>query len=52
MDKKSLIRQIEKLRDSKVIAYLTNDRQGPVSARIAMDAVPGISRQLRAIPGL
>ncbi|MFA6376966.1 MAG: hypothetical protein WCX69_06225 [Candidatus Paceibacterota bacterium] len=49
MDKKSLIRQIEKLRDSKVIAYLTSDRQGPVSARIAMDVVPGISRQLRAI---
>jgi hypothetical protein len=49
MDKKILIQQIENLRKSKVITYLTSDRQGPVNARIAMDVVPGISRQLRTI---
>jgi len=49
MDKKTLIQQIENLRKSKVITYLTSDRQGPVNARIAMDVIPMISRQLRAI---
>ena len=49
MDKNSLIKQIEKLRQSKVITYLTSDRQGPVNARIAMDVIPVVSRQLRAI---
>lgn len=49
MDKKNLIQQIEKLRQSKVITYLTSDRQGPVNARIAMDIIPVVSRQLRAI---
>lgn len=47
MDKKSLIQQIEKLRNSRVITYLTSDRQGPVSARVAMDIIPVISKQLR-----
>ncbi|MFA6304326.1 MAG: hypothetical protein WCV73_02100 [Patescibacteria group bacterium] len=49
MDKKAFIQQIEKLRNSKVITYLTSDRQGPVNARIAMDIVPIISKQLMAI---
>jgi ClpP class serine protease len=49
MDKKSLIKQIEELRKSRVITYLTSDKQGPVNARIAMDIIPIISRQLRAI---
>ncbi len=49
MPKKDLIQKIEKLRNSKVITYLTSDRQGPVSARVAMDVVPVISKQLRAI---
>ncbi len=49
MDKKSLIQQIEKLRGSRVITYITSDRQGPVNARIAMDVVPIVSKQLRAI---
>lgn len=49
MDKKSLIRQIEKLRKSRVITYLTSDRQGPVNARVAMDTVPVISKQLQVI---
>lgn len=49
MDKKSLIRQIEGLRNSRVITYLTSDRQGPVNARIAGDIIPVISRQLRTI---
>ena len=49
MDKKQLIQQIEGLRKSRVITYLTSDRQGPVNARIAMDVVPIISKQLRTI---
>jgi len=49
MDKKSLIQQIESLRNSRVITYLTSDRQGPVNARIAGDIIPVISRQLRTI---
>lgn len=47
MDKKELIAQIEQTRGSKVITYLTSDRQGPVNARIAMDIIPIFSRQLR-----
>jgi len=49
MDKKSLIQQIKALRNSRVITYLTSDRQGPVNARIAGDVIPVISRQLRKI---
>ena len=49
MDKKQLIQQIESLRKSRVVTYLTSDRQGPVNARIAMDIIPIISKQLRAI---
>jgi len=49
MDRKQLIQQIEGLRESRVIAYLTSDRQGPLNARIAMDVIPLISRQLQAI---
>jgi len=49
MDKKQLIQEIEKLRSSKVITYLTSDRQGPVNARVAMDIIPIISKQLRQI---
>ena len=49
MDKKSLIQQIEELRSSRVITYLTSDRQGPVNARIAGDVIPIISKQLRTI---
>jgi len=49
MDKKQLIRQIEGLRSSRVITYVTSDRQGPFNARIAMDVIPLISKQLRTI---
>ncbi len=49
MDRKSCIQQIEELRTSKVITYLTSDRHGPFNARIAMDIVPIVSKQLRAI---
>lgn len=49
MDRQSLIRQIESVRHSRVITYLTSDRQCPVNARIAMDIVPIVSRQLRTI---
>jgi len=49
MDKKQLIQQIEGLRKSRVITYLTSDRQGPVNARIAGDIIPVISKQLRTI---
>src|SRR3989339_1241227 len=47
MDKKQLIQEIEKARNSKVITYLTSDRQGPVNARVAMDIIPIISKQLQ-----
>src|SRR3989337_596222 len=50
MDRKQLIRKIEELRESRVITYLTSDRQGAPgvpSARIAMDIIPIISNQLR-----
>jgi len=47
MNTKSLIQQIEGLRNSRVITYLTSDRQGPINARVAMDIIPIISRQLR-----
>ncbi|MBP8994834.1 MAG: hypothetical protein KBG30_13640 [Bacteroidales bacterium] len=49
MDKKSFIQQIEELRSSRVITYLTSDREGPVNARIAGDIIPIISKQLRNI---
>ena len=47
METKELIQKIEKKRNSKVITYLTSDREGQVNARIAMDIIPIISRQLR-----
>ncbi len=40
---------IESERGSRVIAYATSDRQGPVNARVAMDVIPVMSRKLRAI---
>ena len=49
MDKKQLIQQIESARKSRVIAYLTSDRQGPFNARIAPDIIPPISKQLQSI---
>jgi len=49
MDKKQLIQQIEGLRKSRVITYFTSDRQGPVNARVAMDIIPIISKQLQSI---
>jgi len=49
MDKKTLVKQIEEIRGSRIITYLTSDRQGPVNARIALDVIPVISKQLRAI---
>ncbi|MFH0854544.1 MAG: hypothetical protein V1891_03570 [bacterium] len=49
MDKKSFIEKIEKLRNSRVITYLTSDRQGPMNAKIAGDIIPIISKQLRKI---
>jgi len=49
MDKKSLLQKIEEARKSRVITYLTNDRQGPMNARIAMDIIPIFSKQLRQI---
>lgn len=47
MDKKQLIQQIEGLRKSRVITYLTSDRPGPVNARVAMDIIPIVSKQLQ-----
>jgi len=49
MSKIDLIKKIEAKRGSKVITYITSDRQGPVNARVAMDVVPLISEQLRKI---
>jgi len=49
MDRKQLIQQIEGARSSRVITYVTSDRQGPFNARIAMDVVPLISKQLQTI---
>lgn len=49
MDRKEIIKEIEALRKSKVITYVTSDRQGPINARVAMDIIPVISAQLRAI---
>jgi len=49
MSKKQLIQQIEGLRKSRVITYLTSDRQGPINARVAMDIIPIISKQLQII---
>jgi hypothetical protein len=47
MSKTELIKKIEAKRGSKVITYVTSDRQGPVNARVAMDIIPVISEQLR-----
>ena len=49
MDRRQLIGEIEGLRGSRVITYLTSDRQGPFNARIAMDVIPLVSKQLRII---
>jgi len=49
MKREELIKQIEKLNKSRVITYLTSDREGPVNARIAMDIIPVISKQLQKI---
>lgn len=49
MTKKEIIEKIEKLRGSKVITYLTSDREGPVNAHIAGDIIPIIAEQLRSI---
>jgi Serine dehydrogenase proteinase len=49
MNTQNLIKKIEELRGSKVVTYLTSDRQGPINARVAMDIIPIISNQLRKI---
>ncbi|OGF21851.1 hypothetical protein A2Y83_01735 [Candidatus Falkowbacteria bacterium RBG_13_39_14] len=49
MDKKIILEKIEKLRNSRVVTYLTSDRQGPMNAKIAGDIIPIISKQLRKI---
>jgi len=49
MKTQDLIKKIEEKRGSKVITYLTSDRKGPVNAKIAIDIVPIISKQLRNI---
>lgn len=49
MQTQNIIKQIEKARNSKVITYITSDRQGPMNARIAMDIIPIFSQQLRKI---
>lgn len=49
MNTQEIIKKIEAKRGSKVITYITSDRQGPVNARVAMDIIPIISAQLRKI---
>ena len=49
MNTQELIKKIEESRNSKVITYLTSDRPGPVNARVAMDIIPIVSKQLRQI---
>jgi len=49
MDRKTSIKKIEDLRKSRVITYLTSDRQGPINAHVAMDIIPVISKQLQTI---
>lgn len=49
MTKNELIKQIEDVRKSRVITYITSDRSGPINARVAMDIIPVISEQLRKI---
>jgi len=49
MSKLEIIKKIEAKRNSKVITYITSDRQGPVGARVAMDIIPIVSEQLRKI---
>src|SRR4030042_3001526 len=49
MNTQEIIKKIEEKRSSKVITYITSDRQGPVNARVAMDIIPIISNQLRKI---
>ncbi len=48
-ERKKIIEKIEKERNSKVITYITGDRQGPLSAKVAMDIIPIVSQQLRQI---
>lgn len=49
MERTSFIKKIEQIRKSRVLTYVTSDRQGPVNARIAMDIIPIFSKQLRAV---
>ena len=49
MSRKDLVSQIENQRGSRLITYVTSDRPGPVNARVAMDIIPIVSKQLRAI---
>lgn len=48
-ERQEYIARLEKLRRSRVISYITSDRQGPVNARIAMDVIPIMSQHLRAM---
>lgn len=48
-NKKELIKDIEKCRNSRVITYIISDRQEPVGAQVAMDVIPIINRQLEGI---
>jgi len=49
MERNQILQKIEAKRGSKVITYVTSDRQGPVNARVAMDIIPIMSEQLRKI---
>lgn len=48
MNKKELIEKLEKERDSRLVIYITGDRQ-PFNTRIAGDVVPLLNKQLEKI---
>lgn len=49
MTRIELIKKLENKRNSRVITYITCDRQGPVNSRVSVDVIPHISEQLRKI---
>ncbi len=49
MSRVDIIKEIEAKRNSRLVTYITSDRQGPINARVAMDIIPIMSEQLRHI---
>ncbi len=49
MERAEILKKIEQIRKSRVVAYVTSDRPGPINARVATDIIPVLNAQLRAI---